>query len=552
MPRFVPAIAVPVWRVTPTRFIWLFALANVLVFHGPLWAYLNAQLPLASALGVGVLVVLVGLSLALSWLLLGPLSLISPRLLGPVVGLWVLGNAVALYAMHTYRVVLDKTMMGNVWHTDRQEAWGLFHPLLLLYVLLALLALAWLSWRVHWRAQPRLHRLAHGVLALVLSLGAVFSQSAAWLWVDQHAKVVGGLLLPWSYGINSWRHWAEQREQQRVLPPLPALAWAPAPAQAPAAVTVVLVIGESARAANFSLYGYERATNERLQQRPVLVLPGAQACATYTRRAIECMLSHEPGASRLTHETLPDYLARSGQVQVVWRTRNWGEPPLRHVQPVRSAELSALCRAQACPHPDHDETLLLGLPSILQNAQQERQLIVLHQSGSHGPAYHSKYPEAQRRFLPECTTVDLRQCGPESLRNAYDNSVLYTDTLLDRLIALLAQQTQRRTVLIYVSDHGESLGEGGWYLHGAPDVVAPREQKDIPFLVWLSPNHGPLLKASAGTPAWPQRGPMPAPVAVRAPYGQGHVFHTVLGALGASSPVYRPDWDVLAPWRAGS
>lgn len=537
------ALRSPTFTFTPTRFVWLFVLFNTLVFHLPLLQYLSSHLEIGSRLGLGVLLVVLCVSCALMWLLLGSVALISVHGLKPIASFMLLGNALALYAMNSYGVVLDKTMMGNVWNTDRQEALGLFHPSVLLYAGVALLLVA-LLWRgVRWKPQPRWVRAGHGLLALALCAGVVFSQSSAWLWVDQHAKMIGGLLLPWSYSANSLRYWAEQREARRPLLLLPDVSWNPAPTNAPAPVTVVLVIGESARAANFSLYGYARNTNPLLQKLPLWVLPKVQACATYTRRALECLLSHEPDAKNLRHETLADYLARSGQVDVLWRSRNWGEPRMQHVKPVRSAELSAQCRAHGC-EPDLDESLLVDLEAALRQPRHERQLIVLHQAGSHGPAYHQKYPPASAAFEPACASVDLKQCTAQSLSNAYDNTIVYTDQLLARLIGLLSAQTQRRTVLLYLSDHGESLGEGGWYLHGAPDLVAPREQLDIPFLLWLSPNHAPLLKPGAG----PKREPLIAPEGTH-PYGQWHVFHTVLGALGARSTVYRSDYDVLTPWR---
>lgn len=538
------------WTVTPSRFIWLFVLANGLLFHAPLWRYLQTHLDLTSSLGVGVLAVLTGLLITLSWLLLGVVSLISPGALLPVVAVWMLSNSVALYAMNTYKVVLDKTMMGNVWSTNRGEAAALFHPMALMYLGVASGLVWWLGRKLRWRAEPRWRRALHLFAATVFGAALVFSQSGAWLWVDKHAKVLGGLLLPWSYTLNSVRVWAEQRDAQRELAPLPALAWDAAPANGPVPVTVVLVIGESARAGNFALYGYGRQTNPLLSQRPVLVLPGARACATYTRRALECKLSHDPQASGLTHETLPDYLARSGQVDVVWRTRNWGEPRLRHVQAQRSSELSVLCRQLRCPEPDQDETLLLGLDQLIAQARHDRQFIVLHQSGSHGPAYHAKYPASFARFAPVCESVDLKACSPASLVNAYDNSIVYTDHFLDRLIAMLERQTRRRTLMLYVSDHGESLGEGGWYLHGAPELVAPREQLDIPFLLWMSPGFGQSLPlGGVAYPGSSAAGPVQAPAAQRGPYGHSHVFHTVLGALGARTDVYRPEFDVLSPWR---
>jgi lipid A ethanolaminephosphotransferase len=330
----------------------------------------------------------------------------------------------------------------------------------------------------------------------------------------------------------------DQKLASRKLDQLPELIWA---ADAGLPVTVVLVIGESARAQNFSLLGYERQTNPRLEKRNLLLMKSAQSCSTYTTRSLECMLSHDPRASGLTHEILPNYLHRSGQVQVLWRARNWGEPQLNFDSVLRGKRLSDLCVAPDCLHANQDETLLAGLESEIQQTKFNKQLIVLHQSGSHGPAYNQKYPADFSRFEPVCDTVDLKKCTPQALINAYDNSILYTDHLLDQLIELLERQTQRRTVMIYISDHGESLGEGGWYLHGAPEILAPKEQKNIPFFVWASPS---FSRESGFNPIRAQTNTETI-VAIGSVNGHHQIFHSVLGALGGKSSAYRADLDIF-------
>lgn len=527
--------------ISPPTFIWCVALLNVLVFHQPLMHYVGSHLDIGTGLGVGVLVVLTSLSCVLMWLLLGGLSLISNYWLKPTVTLLLVGNAVALYAMNTYQVILDKSMMGNVLNTDRQESLALFHPKLLVYLAGAVLLSILLFRFLRWAPQSRIWRLGHLFFAVCLASLLVFLNSGAWLWVDKHATVVGGLLLPWSYSMNTARYVQEQRLASRQFPTLPDLTWNSHASLDVPPVTVVLVIGESARTRNFSLYGYERLTNPLLAKRQLALLPAAQACATYTVRALECMLSHDPQASGLTHEILPNYLSRSGQVEVSWRSRNWGEPPLQSMRVIRGSDLSDLCAATQCANAQQDEALLAGLESEIEKAAHERQLIVLHQSGSHGPAYNTKYPSQFSRFEPACDSVDLKQCNRQSLVNAYDNSILYTDYFLDQLIGLLARQQQRRTVMIFISDHGESLGEGGLYLHGMPEIIAPKEQKEIPFLVWMSPSFAKHVRIN------PQQLQPVDGTAQRGTHQNGHaqIFHSVLGALGGRSSAYRADLDIF-------
>jgi lipid A ethanolaminephosphotransferase len=533
-----------VQSLTPSRLIWLFTVVNLLAFHLPLLSYLRSTVALGSMLGLGVMVILVCLSTMLMWLVLGGVSLLSPRLIKPLALLFILINGLALYAMNTYHVVLDQDMISNVWNTNTAEATALFHPKLLAYLALAGVLPAWLAWQLPLAAEGRLRRSIHLGVTWVVGGLIVFSQSSAWLWIDQNAKVVGGLMLPWSYIINSTRHLSEQHDAHRQLEQLPPIAW-PSPSATAKPVTVVLVIGESARAANFSLYGYARETNPKLKQRQaqsqaqLQVLPLAQSCATYTTRSLECILAHQPQAASITHEVLPAYLSRSGQVDVVWRSRNWGEPPMSGVNVIRGDALAALCVAPQCTRPDLDDSLIAGLEQDMVRAGPKRQLIVLHQAGSHGPEYHKKYPADFAKFLPSCDSVDLKACSADALVNAYDNSVAYTDDLLDRLISTLERQTERSTVLIYLSDHGESLGEGGWYLHGAPDMLAPKVQKEIPFLVWMSPAFAQDFRIK------PERLNAASQVLTHMQNTQGLIFHSVLGALGGRSPAYLAEQDIF-------
>jgi lipid A ethanolaminephosphotransferase len=532
---------------TPSRVIWLFAAVNLMVFQVPLLRYVNAHVELKGSLGLGVVAILVMISLMLMWLVLGLSSLVSVRLLKPLIAFFSLGNGLALYAMNNYQVILDRAMMGNVFNTNSVEAAGFLHPSLLVYGALAGLLPGWLLWKLRLAPEGRLRRSAHLAGVWVIGVGLIFSLSGSWLWIDQNAKVLGGLMLPWSYTVNSARHFVERHNANRQLELLPPIEWVSG-AEGIEPVTVVLVIGESARAGNFSLYGYERDTNPKLKARQVLALPNAVSCSTYTTRSLECILSHDPEAGSLSHEVLPSYLGRSGHVDVVWRSRNWGEPPLKDVKILNFEALGPLCVAPLCRFAEQDEALVGSLDQELAQAGHARQLIVLHQAGSHGPAYHGKYPAGFARFTPACDSVDLKTCSQESLINAYDNTVAYTDEVLDRAISVLEGQSRRRSVLIYLSDHGESLGEGGWYLHGAPAALAPAVQRSIPFLVWMSPAFARDFRvkpAHLDAAAVKNAESSGAPAART--NGQGLVFHTVLGALGVRGGAYRPELDLFEP-----
>ena len=200
---------------------------------------------------------------------------------------------------------------------------------------------------------------------------------------------------------------------------------------------------------------------------------------------------------------LPNYLFRNG-VDVIWRTTNWGQPPL-HID--KFEEIGG-----------YDENLLADLKETIEESGKDRVLVILHTSTSHGPSYGKKYPPEFELFTPVCNTVEMSKCPRDELMNAYDNSIVYTDFLIHKVITELKGMTEWRCGMIYVSDHGESLGENNLYMHGVPMSVAPAEQYEIPFIVWTSDNS---VRESPETEL-----------------SQYNVFHSVLDFLGVESPVY--------------
>jgi lipid A ethanolaminephosphotransferase len=274
----------------------------------------------------------------------------------------------------------------------------------------------------------------------------------------------------------------------------------------------VLVIGESARSENFSLYGYDKITNPLLSKIHNVYHFNANSCATYTTAGIKCMLEHTH--TNKLYEILPNYLYRNN-VNVIWRTTNWGEPPLHIKNILKRNDLKNSCKGIGC---DYDEILLSGLKEQILSSSNDKILVVLHTSTSHGPTYNKKYPIDFELFKPVCNSVELGKCNSEELINAYDNTILYTDYILSTLIESLKQLKEYKSTMLFVSDHGESLGENNLYLHGIPASIAPKEQLDIPFIVWVSDSSLKLKENKM--------------------LSQNHVFHSVLSFLSIDSPIY--------------
>jgi len=513
-------------------FVAAFTLANLLLFGWPLYAFAMSTTRATSWAGWTDLLVLTGVQVILMVMLLALVSLFSLRATKAVCIALLVANALALYFITTYHVLLDKTMIGNVFDTDRQEAFELFHPRLVACLLLFGVLPALIVARTTIVDSTRPGRLRLLAVTGVLGCIMVYAASPTWLWFDKHGRHLGGLMLPWSYLANAARQLEDRADASRKQEPLPALHFTD-DAHAARRTIVVLVIGESARAGNFSLYGYGRDTNPELARTGVIVLPHARSCATYTTAAVRCMLSDMGGdaPSRVSRETLPTYLQRFG-VQVIWRSNNWGEPPLKVALYQRADDIRKTCSGAGCARLDHDEALLYGLRDLLARSTSRRIFVVLHTAGSHGPTYYRKVPAGFERFQPVCRSVDLGRCSPQSLVNAYDNTIAYTDHFLADTIKMLQAVPDSASTMIYMSDHGESLGEHGFYLHGAPNSVAPDVQRAVPFLVWMSPAFSTARSVSARD------------VLARGPFGDDNIFHSVLGAFGASSSIYKPSLDV--------
>ena len=500
----------------------------------------------ASAWGLGLALVL-GV-IALHLLLLAPLA--TRWTVKPLLALLIVVSAAASFYMQQYGVYLDPTMLRNVLATHWTEASELLGPALLLHLLLYGVLPLLVLWRVELVTPPWRRALLRRVLLVVLSfaalvtlLFAVFQPLASLM---RNHKELRYLVTPanvvWSLAsVAGAQARAAQAPRRAIgLDARPGPGWAAR--QRP--MLLVVVVGETARAANWGLSGYARATTPQLATLPVINFPHAQACGTNTETSVPCLFApvgrrdYDESAIRGS-ESLLHVLARAG-VGVTWRDNQSGCKGTCEGLPAQSVldiNPPGLCADGRCL----DEGLLYGLPEMINHAN-GTQLLVLHQLGNHGPSYFRRYPPAFARFQPECRSDDLSQCTREQIVNAYDNALLYTDHVLAQLLRQLQAASARvDTALLYVSDHGESLGEGNLFLHGVPYAIAPDVQKQVPMLMWLS--DGFAATRALDLPCLRQRAAQPA--------AHDHLFHTVLGLLEVQTQLYEPDWDLGAPCRRG-
>jgi lipid A ethanolaminephosphotransferase len=425
-------------------------------------------------------------------------------------------NATAVYFILTYSVMIDATTIENVFNTRYSEASGFFSWSLwgFIFVFGVLPALYCLLQPVVIGKAKKLGVWCASSLAIILVVAfANFNQT---LFFAQHDTELGGLLQPWSYLVNTGRVISFSHDEQQVEIKLP-----DGKITDGEKAVVVLVIGESARKANFQLYGYQRDTNPLLSKRTDLKVYEATSCATYTTAGTKAIL--EPVNSDDLTELLPNYAFRTG-VDVSWRTSNWGEPPI-HIDEYLTNE--AIGEQFPGENICYDAILMKGIRQRIESSPKNKVLIVLHTSTSHGPKYVDKYPKTFEVYQPVARNVEEGEKNNGMLVNAYDNTIRYTDYLLDSLITTLQGMTDWKSAMIFISDHGESLGENGMFMHGLPMKLAPKEQYEIPFLVWTSQD----FRAYRSD----------LPVVLE----QHYIFHSVLNLLSIQSPAYNKDFDIF-------
>lgn len=482
----------------------LLSLYTLLAYHYPLFKVIVDNLEG----GFNSVIITVGfavLMLATNFLIYNLLLYLTRTVGKWIIAFTLIGDAIMLYFVNTYDVLVTDSMMGNVFNTRYSEASGYFSLSAVLYVVFLgiLPATLLILQKIDYKRLKRFGINTGIAIATMVAMVAININN--FTWIDRHATKLGSLLMPWSYTVNSVRYYNAERKrnQKEILLP-------------DATITnsrkevVVLLIGESARRQNFSLYGYNKKTNPLLENQAVTALT-AKSAATYTTAGVKAILDHKP--TDKLYEILPNYLYRAG-VDVVWRTANWGEPPVHIEKYQKVADLKST-------YPDADERydgiLTVGLKEVVESSTADKMLIILHTSTSHGPTYYSKYPSEFEHFTPVCTTVEMAKAVPEELINAYDNTILYTDYLVNEVIESMKSLTDYRSCVIFISDHGESLGENNLYMHGVPMAMAPKEQVEIPFIVWTS--DGSKIKAIDEA-------------------GQYHIFHSTMDFLSIDSPVY--------------
>jgi lipid A ethanolaminephosphotransferase len=483
--------------------------------------------------------------------------------LKPVVATLLVAAALGAYFMTSYGIVIDSNMLVNVMQTDMKESLDLLSWKLALFLLfLAVLPIVWLS-RQKVRAFPWFKMASNNLLLFVgscaLGLVAVLPIYQDFASTMRNHIQLRFLVNPlnsiYALGQIGYQTFAPLETGDKKIQAIGLDAkLGPTYIGQPKIPMLILVVGETARSANFGLNGYKRETTPALQNikknadqtGELTSQSNAWSCGTSTAVSLPCMFSHLDRIAfednRQEFENLIDIIDRAG-LATIWLENQSGCKGICdriYRAPTQKSNDATLCATGEC----FDEIMLKNLDQRFAEVPFEKLsrgvVVVMHQMGSHGPAYYKRSPEKYKQFKPECTTNVLQDCSKQEVTNAYDNTILYTDQFLSKVIAMLKlKHHEVQAAMLYVSDHGESLGENNLYLHGIPYAIAPDVQKHIPWISWFANDF--ISRYNLDTDC----------LAAQSGKKLSHdnYFHTVLGLMDIHTQLYKSSLDAYAPCR---
>ena len=444
-------------------------------------------------------------------------------------------SAFTSYFMNSYSVVIDTEMIRNSMQTNLNESLDLVNIQLFVYLIFLGIIPAYMVYKT-----PIIYRgfkaevvakLKTIGMALVVIVVMLVSFSKFYTSFFREHKPLRYYTNPtyWIYSIGNYIGKTFESGEVIVEPiGLDAMI----DENSTKKKLTIMVVGEATRADHFSLNGYKRETNPLLKKEDIVNFTNVASCGTSTAVSVPCMFSWY-GRSDYSYkkgirkENVLDVLAHTKKVSVLWRDNNSDSKGVAIRLPYedyKSNKNNIVCKEGEC----RDEGMLVGLDDYIKKQKENNILIVLHQMGNHGPAYYKRYLKAFEQFTPVCETNQLEECSQESINNAYDNALLYTDYFLSKVINLLKNYNQEyETSMIYMSDHGESLGENGIYLHGMPYFMAPDAQTHVATVMWFGEKEKYDKVDSTKS------------------YSQDNLFHTILGLYDVKTEVYDKKMDIL-------
>ncbi|MDD5358904.1 MAG: phosphoethanolamine--lipid A transferase [Sulfurovaceae bacterium] len=448
-------------------------------------------------------------------------------------------SSFAAYFMDTYGVIIDDGMLINAVQTNVNESLGLLSFKLILYILFLGVLPSIFIYKVKINYQSVKKELISKMIAIFIALCviglSVFAFSGYYASFFREHKPLRQHTNPtfWVYSVGKLTGSLLKNQNKEVVK----IGLDAKIENNPRKKVVIMVVGEAARWDHFSLNGYSRETNPMLKKEDIVNLPNVYSCGTSTAYSVPCMFSIKTRKEfdiddAPYEENVLDVLKHTGKVAIIWRDNNSDSKKVADrviEQDYRTSKNNTICDSEC-----RDDGMLVGLDKFIEQNKDKDILIVLHQMGNHGPEYYKRYTKDFEKFTPTCKTNQLESCKNEEIVNAYDNVILYTDSFLSKTINFLKKyDTNYDTSMIYMSDHGESLGENGVYLHGMPYMIAPEAQKHVGAVLWF----GDSTKKTIPYQKIVQN--------ANKEYSQDNLFHTLLGLFAVKSSVYDKSKDMI-------
>ncbi|TNI10769.1 MCR-3-related phosphoethanolamine--lipid A transferase [Aeromonas veronii] len=457
-------------------------------------------------------------------------------------------GSIASYTMMKYRVLFDGDMIQNIFETNQSEAFAYVNAPIIIWVLLTGLLPAALIFFVKIEYASTWYKgIAQRLLSMFFSLviigiiAALYYQDYA--SIGRNNQTLNREIVPANF-MYSTSKYLYRRYMAEPIPFVTLGDDATRVTKKDKPTLMFLVVGETARGKNFSMNGYEKDTNPFTSKSGgVISFNDVRSCGTATAVSVPCMFSNmgrkEFDDNRARNsEGLLDVLQKTG-ISIFWKENDGGckgvcdRVPNIEIEP---KDHPKFCDKNTC----YDEVVLQDLDSEIAQMKGDK-LVGFHLIGSHGPTYYKRYPDAHRQFTPDCPRSDIENCTDEELTNTYDNTIRYTDFVIAEMIAKLkTYEDKYNTALLYVSDHGESLGAMGLYLHGTPYKFAPDDQTRVPMQVWMSPG---FTKEKGVDMACLQQ------KAADTRYSHDNIFSSVLGIWDVKTLVYEKGLDIFSQCR---
>ena len=521
-------------RMSQQRLIFLVTIFFVLFDNFPLFSNALKVYPPS----FGNLLFLCSLAILLGAVIYILFTLLSSRYTTkPLLILTLLVSSFTTYFMNSYNVVIDDSMIRNALQTDIHESLDLLSFKLFVYVLFLGILPSYLVYKTQiiykpWKKEllAKLKSLLTAFLVALLCVGAFGKYYASFF---REHKVLRFYSNPtyWIYSIG----WYMQDSLKNKNHTFKQIGLDAKIENNTTRKIIFMIVGEAARADHFSLNGYKRQTNPKLQTESLINFENMYSCGTSTAYSVPCMFSpynrsdYSYQKAKYTENVL-DVLKHTNKVAILWRDNNSDSKGVALRVPYEDYKTPK--NNPVCDEECRDIGMLQELDTFIQNNKDKHILIVLHQMGNHGPAYYKRYTKPYEKFTPVCKTNQLEQCSKESIANAYDNALLYSDNFLDATIQLAKKYSSADTAVLYMSDHGESLGENGIYLHGLPYFIAPDAQKHIGAFLWLNERFVGDLNTTKIASKKTKK------------LSHDYLFHTLLGLFGVKTKVYNPSLDI--------